>query len=252
MNIDENLQKTIKLLLKKWKLLLLFALIGALLAYIYTANFTTLTYTSSVEFLATAVDPTYEVSDSSAEVVRTSETSKMNYAMKMISTYIEIFKTNEFCSSVADEMNKKFGTSLSPAGIKSSFSIETVEDTAMFKMIVTTDDPNLSYNIARQLEESVPAQMKISNNGLVQATVEDKAIKATAAEGLNYPKKCLIGMLIGIALAAVYVILRDLLDIRVKGSEDLKARYDIPVLGSVPDFGIKHTASSGKSKKGAK
>ena len=50
MNIDENVQKVVKLLLRKWKLLILFMLIGALLAGVYTAKFTTLTYTSSVEF----------------------------------------------------------------------------------------------------------------------------------------------------------------------------------------------------------
>ena len=32
MNIDENVQKVVKLLLRKWKLLILFMLIGALLA----------------------------------------------------------------------------------------------------------------------------------------------------------------------------------------------------------------------------
>ena len=68
MNIDENVQKVIKLLLRKWKLLILFMLIGAILAGVYTAKFTTLTYTSSVEFLAAAVDPAHEISDSTGEV----------------------------------------------------------------------------------------------------------------------------------------------------------------------------------------
>ena len=108
MNIDENVQKVVKLLLRKWKLLILFMLIGAILAGVYTAKFTTLTYTSSVEFLAAAVDPAHEISDSTGEVARTSQTSKMNYAMKMIDTYIEIFKTNKFCGKVAGKMNKKY------------------------------------------------------------------------------------------------------------------------------------------------
>ena len=41
MNIDENVQKVVKLLLRKWKLLILFMLIGALLAGVYTAKSTT-------------------------------------------------------------------------------------------------------------------------------------------------------------------------------------------------------------------
>lgn len=253
MNIDENVQKTLKLLLRRWKFLIILALIGALCAYVYTANFVAPTYTSSVEFLATAIDPAEEMDDSgstnSADSVRISETSKMNYAMKMISTYMEIFQTNEFCSSVADDLNKTYGTSKSPREIKSAIQIETVEDTAMFKMIVTTTDPDLSYQIAHQLEESVPNHMEKTNRGLVHASVEDKAIKATTASGRNYTQKCLIGFVAGLVIACAYVILKDLLDIRVKGSEDLTEKYNLPVLGSIPDFGTK---VSGRKSKGAK
>lgn len=56
MNIDANVQKIIFALLKKWKLLVALTLLGAIVAGVYTANFTTLTYTSSVKFLAYAVD----------------------------------------------------------------------------------------------------------------------------------------------------------------------------------------------------
>ena len=50
MNIDENVMKILVALLRKWKVIVLFAVIGALIGYFYTANFTQLTYTSTVEF----------------------------------------------------------------------------------------------------------------------------------------------------------------------------------------------------------
>ncbi len=178
----------------------------------------------------------------------------MNYAMKMIDTYIEIFKTNKFCSKVAGEMNKKYYTNLSPADIKQSFTIETVENTAMFKLIVTSTDPTLSYNIAHQMEESVPEQMEETNNGLVQTTVEDKAIKPNTAEGRGYLKNCLLGAVAGLLIAAAYVILRDLLDVRIKSAEELSQRYDVPVLGSIPAFTTGKRSAAGKknTKKEAK
>ena len=174
--------------------------------------------------------------------------------MKMIDTYIEIFKTNKFCSKVAGEMNKKYYTNLSPADIKQSFTIETVENTAMFKLIVTTTDPTLSYNIAHQMEESVPEQMEETNNGLVQTTVEDKAIKPNTAEGRGYLKNCLLGAVAGLLIAAAYVILRDLLDVRIKSAEELSQRYDVPVLGSIPAFTTGKRSAAGKknTKKEAK
>lgn len=243
MNLDENVQKTVKLLLSKWKILVVLALIGSLCAYVYTAKFVAPTYTSSVEFLATATDISEEMGTSDSnktdDSIRIDETSKMNYAMKMISTYLEIFQTNEFCNDVASDLNQKYNTSLSSDDIKKSIQAEAVEDTAMFKMIVTTTNPELSFQIAHQLEESIPNQMKESNNGLVKASVEDKAVKATTATSRNYPKNCLIGLAAGLVLACLYIILRDLFDIRVKSSSDLSERYEIPVLGSIPDFDIK-------------
>ena len=76
MNIDANVQKILTLLLKKWKTLIIFALIGTFIAYFFTANFTTLTYASSVEFLAYAVDEDQEFSDSSSSQQQISNTNK--------------------------------------------------------------------------------------------------------------------------------------------------------------------------------
>lgn len=124
----------------------------------------------------------------------------------------------------------------------------------MFKLIVTSTDPTLSYNIAHQMEESVPEQMEETNNGLVQTTVEDKAIKPNTAEGRGYLKNCLLGAVAGLLIAAAYVILRDLLDVRIKSAEELSQRYDVPVLGSIPAFTTGKRSAVGKknTKKEAK
>lgn len=253
MNIDANVQKILLALIKKWKLLIICLLIGALMGYLYTANFTTLTYTSSVEFLANSVDKNDELSEStgttaSGEQVRISNTSRMNYAMKMLNTYIEIMKTNDFNEMLADDLNKSINSNYSAALMKSSMSFEKIEDTTMFKIVVTTLDADLSYEIAHQLEKTVPKMMKQNNNGLVQATVQDKAVKATSAESLGYPKKCAIGAAAGLVLAAAYIILRNLLDVRIKTSQELVEKYNIPVLGSIPDF----SNSTGSKKKGGR
>ena len=252
MNIDANVQKVLSALLKKWKLLVLFALIGAVAAAVFTARFTTLTYTSEVLFLANAVDTRQELNDSTAAAQQASETSKMNYAMKMMDTYIEVFQTNKFNQYVAEDLNKTYGTDYSAGLIRGALTIEEVieevENTAMFQFIVTTNDADLSYHIARCLESCVPETMENTNSGLVQSTVEDEPVKAVAAESKNYPQKCLIGALAGIVLAGLYAVLRDFLDVRIRGRDDLQEMYNIPVLGSVPEFEL----STVKQKKGAK
>ena len=209
MNLDANVQKLLMLVLKKWKLILIVALIGTMAAYFYTANFVTLTYTSSVEFLAYTIDTTQELKDSTNAAQTVSNTSKMNYSVKMLSTYIELFKTNEFCQTVADDLNKESGQNYSGSMIQGAVTYETIPDTSMFKITVTTQDADTSYQIAKQLESSILKKMENTNNGLVGASVEDSARKATTSEKLGYPKKCAIGFLAGAVLAVAFVILRD-------------------------------------------
>jgi capsular polysaccharide biosynthesis protein len=253
MNLDINIQRIVAIVLKKWKLVVLLALIGAVCAYFYTANCTVLTYSSSVEFLAYAQDSNSELSDSSTVQQQASNTSKMNYAIKMLNTYIELFKTSEFNQSVADQINSEYNKAYSASQIKNAITITSVEDTAMFRVVVTTTDADLSYWIAHQLETSIPEKMEQTNNSLVKASVEDKALKATTSESLGYSKKCTIGALAGAILAAAYVILRDSLDIRIKNSDELSEFYEIPVLGSIPEFETKSNLKTSDSKsKGAK
>lgn len=251
MNLDANVQKIIALLLKKWRILFVFGLIGVLLAFFYTANFTRLTYASSVEFLAYAVESQQEFNDSSStsSQQQASNTSKMNYAMKMMDTYIELFKTNEFNQKVADKLNETLGTAYSSSFIKSTMNLETINDTAMFKITVTTNDPDLSYQIAHQLEETIPDVMKTTNNGLVSASVEDAAIKPASSQSRGYVKKCAVGLIAGLVLASAFLILKELLDVRVKTTDELTERYKIPVLGAIPEFEFV-SGSAKKMKKG--
>lgn len=256
LNLDENIQKTLNLLMKKWKLLVCFAVVGVIIACAITYQFTTLTYTSSIEFLAYAYDVNQEFTDSSPAAQsqnntvdqQASETSKMNYAMKMLDTYIHLFSTNQFNQEIADELNKTYGTDYSASFIKNCVTIEKVENTAIFSFTVTTSDADLSYHIALSIEKCVPAKMSETNSGLVLASVQDPPVKAPLAESKGYPKKALIGAVAGLVVAALYVIFRDLIDIRIKGSEDLQEKYGIPVLGTIPEF----TLNPQKTKTGDK
>lgn len=237
MNIDANVQKILFAVLRRWKLIVIFAIIGALIGYFYTSQYTTLTYSSDVKFLAYATDGNDDINENSTvNEIRSSNTSKMNYTRSMLPTYITIMQTNEFNSRVVNDLNETYNSNYPANILNGAIEVEILNDTAIFKITVTTTDPDLSYKIARQLETTVPKIMKEKNQGLVRASVEDRAVKATTAGNPGYAKKMLFCALIGIALSAAYVILRTLLDIRIKSSDELTEKYNIPVLGSIPNF----------------
>jgi len=78
--------------------------------------------------------------------------------------------------------------------------------------------------------------MEETNKGLVKASVQDEPTRAVNSESLGYPKKIALGAIIGAFAAAAYIILRNILDIRIKTEEELIEKYNIPVLGSIPNF----------------
>ena len=45
-----------------------------------------------------------------------------------------------------------------------------------------------------------------------------------------------VGGVVGLVIAVIIVLLRSLLDNTVKSEEELKDRFDVPVLGEIPDF----------------
>lgn len=244
MNIDVNVQKIIFSLLRRWKLLIVFALIGALVGYFYTNQYTTLTYSSDVKFLAYATDSNDDLEENnSIEVIRSSNTSKMNYVRSMLPTYITIMQTNEFNSRLVNDINETYNSNNPISIVSGALEIEILNDTSIFQITVTTTDSELSYKIAKQLETTVPKIMKEKNQGLVRASVEDRAVKATTAGNKGYAKKMLLCAVVGFGLAAAYVILRTLLDVRIKSSEELTEKYNIPVLGSIPNFEGKGVAT---------
>lgn len=255
MNLDANVQNLIMLLLKKWKVLILVALIGTLLAYFYTANFTKDTYVSSVEFFATAIDdeitedtnPSSKGNTNSIYNQKVSNTSKMNYARSMLDTYIELFKTNTFNQEVADDLNASLGTSYNSSFIGSTITYEIISGTSLFKAVVTTGESDLSFQIASQLEETIPRILKTKNNGLVEVSIEDHPVKAGSSESPGYLRKCVIGFAGGFLLAAAIIILKDFLDVRIRTANELTERYDIPVLGSIPEFEIRSAYRSQKN-----
>ena len=69
---------------------------------------------------------------------------------------------------------------------------------------------------------------------------------STDLYGPNYKKITAIGALIGGCFICMLIILKELLDDRVKSDVDLEERYDIPVMGIIHDLSSEHKQSNGR------
>ena len=51
----------------------------------------------------------------------------------------------------------------------------------------------------------------------------------------NIPVNMMLGALVGIVLAVAVVLIINFYDVKVKGEDDIREKFDVPVIASIPD-----------------
>jgi len=71
---------------------------------------------------------------------------------------------------------------------------------------------------------------------------------ASMPESHSYPNittNTLLGMILGGLLALLIIFLINYFDVRIKGVEDIENKYDLVVLGTIPNMFINNTSNGG-------
>ena len=71
-----------------------------------------------------------------------------------------------------------------------------------------------------------------------QVNVVDNASLPTTTSSPNVKQNTFIGIFVGVVLGIAVIFIRELLDTRIKDEDDLKNRYNIPVLGVIPNLDV--------------
>lgn len=215
-------------LLDNLKYILAVALIGAVIAGIWTIAF---------------IAPTYEAT--AKLYVTNSEDSAVNLSDLQIGTYLasdyqEIFKTWEVHEMVTQNLNLQY----SYRELEDMLSITNPSDTRILYITVTSENPQEAANIAN--EYASVAKKYISEtmsteepNILSTATVPNQPV------GPSKVKNVLLGFMLGLVLSCGVVVVRFILDDKIKTSEDVRKYADLPVLAVVPASGRSGNGTGG-------
>jgi capsular polysaccharide biosynthesis protein len=93
----------------------------------------------------------------------------------------------------------------------------------------------MAAKVANAIAEVAPEQIAKFIKGS-SAEVVDWATIPTAPHSPNATTGALIAAVLGAVLAAAVLCMIEILDVRIKGEEDLASISDIPVLGVIPDL----------------
>lgn len=227
--VEVDLKELLRVCLRKLWLILLSAFVVGVAVYLYTMFFVTPKYITGASFYVNNSQQSGESQKISSSDLATSQ--------RLVLTYVNIIKSD----TVLEKVIAEAGLEMTPGQIRGIMTAESIDGTEMFRVQIIHAKPWLAAKIANAIADVAPAEI---SNILVGSTtkVVDRAKVPTYPSTPNRARNAIIGALAGAMLAVAYVVVRTLMDVRIKCEEDLAAISEAPVLGVIPEF-----AEEGKS-----
>ena len=222
----------LKALLRRWWVILLTTILCGGLALIGSILLIAPTYSSGF---------TAYIDNSKERVTDSISSTDISASKELVSTYSAIIRSR----SVVEDAIQKANISCTYEYMEDKVIVQEVDDTGIIEVSVVTEDSKMSYEMAKALRQVTPK--KISQ--IIEASsmsIINPPQYSTDLYGPNYKKITAIGALIGGCFICMLIILKELLDDRVKSDVDLEERYDIPVMGIIHDLSSEHKQSNGR------
>ena len=211
---------------KKLYILLIVA-IFIVIGIIYTYVFVTPDYESTTTIIL-AKSITTETGTESGTITTTDLTLNKN----LVSTYSELIKSKTILREVINNLN----INKQEAQLKSSITVSAVEDTDLIKIRVTDSDPEIAKRVAEEIADVFIEKVANGVYNVNNVQVWDEAEVATAPYNINHIKDIMIFMVVGLIIAAAYVLISNMLDTTIKSVEDVEKYIGLPVLASIPEY----------------
>ena len=220
--MDVTLIQALKLIQKNILAILLCAIVGFAGGYGISKYVLPETYVSTVKLYVytpeSSQDPTMNI-------------NALDYAQKVVNTYIEMLETDSFYHRVMDQ-----------AGIKDTVDhfrqmvdFTALNQTEVFQAKVSAHDPKEAKSIADAITELAPVTIgTLKENSTLK--VVDPAVLPDKPSSPNTVLISILGFLLGAAVCFLVLLLHSVLNVKIKNDGNLEEKYGVPILASIPAF----------------
>lgn len=235
-------------LLKRIKFIIFITVLLGGIAFAYAKFVLPLQYTSKISMY---------VKNSDSKESSQLQLGDINASKSLVSTYIVILQNDSVIDKIGERILAEYGADdledyltiayddddkpyIVTSSLRNCITLSAEQDTEVLLISVTTKSAALSVSICNAMEEVGPEEIKrVTQAGSVQ--VIGKAKYPKSPSGPNTKKYMLIGLALGFVISAGIVVVRKLLDTTIKTGDDIRTRFDFPILGEIPDIESKET-----------
>ena len=219
--------------------ILLAALAGGILAFLWARFIVTPQYSSSVLLY---VNNSYGAVGSAGFTINSSELSA---AQSLVDTYIVILGTPETLDAVID----RTGVDYTHQELASMLSAEAVNSTEIFRITVRSPDAEEAALLVNAIADVLPGQISDVVAGS-SVRVVSRGRVSTLRAFPSYANAAIMGIILGSILGCAAAVVLDLFDNIIHKEEYLTETYGLPVLAAIPDRAGGGAHSRGKKEQG--
>ena len=214
-----------------WYVVVIGALIGTLLASIYSTFLTTPMYESSAMVYIRGSSKSISLQD-------------LQLGAELTKDYEIIFKSRPNLEKVISKLNLEYDVET----LTKMISISNPSDTRILQVSVTSIDASLSKEIANEVVNyGMDSIREIDSQ---EPYLVEKAIAKNKKVGASFIKMAATGMLLGIVTALGIIFIRFVLSDEIKSIEDVERVLELPVLAVVvEDKALSYTKKKSQKKK---
>ncbi|HFR3815871.1 TPA: Wzz/FepE/Etk N-terminal domain-containing protein [Streptococcus suis] len=216
--IEIDILLLLKTIWRKKFLIILTALFGAGIAFVYSSFLVTPQFDSTTRI--------YVVSQN-VEAGAGLTSQELQAGTYLVKDYKEIILSQDVLTQVATELNLK-------ESLKEKISVSIPVDTRIVSISVRDADPNEAARIANSLR-TFAAQKIVEVTKVSDVTTLEEAVPAEEPTTPNIKRNILLGLLVGGILATGIILAMEVLDDRVKRPQDIEEVMGLTLLGVVPD-----------------
>ncbi len=214
-------------LVEKIRWIIAAAVIGALLAYVYTIFGITPMYTTTSKL--------YVVNTNDA-AINISDLQLGNY---LTSDYREVFKIWH----VHERVIQKLGLPYSYKQLSNMLTITNPSDSRILYITVNSPDPDEAKSIADTYAQ-VAKEFIAKAMGSEEPNVIEEALRPTSPSSPSKSRNVMLGFLLGITLSCGVVTMKFITDDRIRNSEEISRYLGLTTLGMLPMQDVDKKSSS--------
>lgn len=240
-----TIQDFISIVLSKIKLIILFTIVGGIIAFSIAEFAMPRKYASSVRLFV----------KSSTTTSTNASLGEMSTAQALADTYIVILKDTDVYERISEKFsedytmdnvreylpvvkNSKGEEMVSPGYLQGCFSISKVDSTEILNVAAISKHPQISQSMCKYFAEVAPDVLKrVVKAGSVEAFNTPKASNSPVSPNVN--KITLIGALLGLVISTVVILLISFFNNKVTSANELKDKFGVSILAEIPNFEMK-------------